>query len=161
MRLFNGKARYTDFDRPYELYVRRAERASGKVLSKGEFIDVVRRYCKSLSDKLECTGFVDLPFDIGSLSAVKITRTPKYNRTTKKYSSADNIDWSETKRTGVLTRKGDNITFGICFLPKRIKGMENFRSLGIVANRQLYRRMKKKFDDGNIQYYLPDIETYL
>lgn len=143
MRLFKDKARYPDFDRAYELYLKRSERASS-TMSKGEFIDVIRRYCKSLSDKLERDGFVDLPYDIGSLSAVKIDRKPKYNRTTGKY-----MPVAEGK------------AFGICFVPRFVKRMENFRSLGIVANRSLYRRMRKKYDDGELPFYLPDIETYL
>jgi len=160
MRLFNGKARYPDFDKPYELYLKRSER-SFSVLSKGMFIDIVRRYCKRLSEELDSNGYVDLPLDIGALSAVRISRTPKYDRTNKRYISADTIDWAETKRSGSIVRKHDNRTFGICFLPKRAKGMENFRAFGIVANRQLYRRMKNRFDDGELQFYLPDIETYL
>lgn len=143
---FNGKARHTDFSSGYSRYLGRCKKTpDDRVLGKGGYVDVVRAYCKHLADMLEAEGTIDLPCGIGSIVAVSIRRKPTYDK-------GRNM-WRGTR--------GDRYTFGFIFSPRRERGYENFRCYGFRANRELYKRMRKKYDDGELPFYLSDKESFL
>lgn len=162
MNLFLGESRYPDLSKGYELYLHRsAKTPKERILSLQQYNRIVKSYCKALADKLEDEGITDLPSNIGSIAAVNIRKKPTYDKTRKAYRPADLIDWDKTRETGGIVRKDCRITFGFVFVPKRIKGHENFRCFGIRANKALYKRMKKHYDAGTFNFYLADLETYL
>lgn len=131
---FNTQARYTDFSKSYDNYVKRSRR--GLSFDRNMYNRVIREYCKILADRLFTEGFVDLPKDMGSISAAVIRRKPQYRG--KKFVGFGGVDYA----TGL--RDGKYKTFGIVFLPKHSKNA-NLRCLGFVANKRLFRRMRDKY----------------
>lgn len=129
--LFNGKEHYTDFDRGYDVY--RARTKSRVVISNVMYRRIVRMYCRMLAGRLEEDGIVDLPCDLGTLSASVITRKAQYRG--KKFIGYGGYD----RNTGILD--GKLKTFGIVFMPKHTR-KGSLRCYGFVANRRLFRRMK-------------------
>ena len=143
---FNGKAHHPNFDAGYRRYLGRSKKTpDSRIFGKGEYVDVVRSYCQHLADMLESDGMIDLPCGIGSIVAVSIRRKPTYDKTRNA--------WRGTK--------GDKYTFDFIFSPRRESGYENFRCYGFRANRELYKKKKKKYDDGELSFYLNDKESFL
>lgn len=162
MVLFKGEARYPDLSNGYELYTHRsATTPKDRLLTEEQYNKVVKLFCKEYADRLEEEGMVDLPCEIGSVVAVEVTKRPTFDPCLGKYRTADNIDWAKTRQEGTIVRKDGRKTFGIAFVPRHTKGYGNFRCFGIRANKNLYKRMKKQYDSGTLEFYLPDLETYV
>ena len=162
MTLFKNKSRYPDLSSGYELYCNRSVKTpKDRILDRVLYNRIVKAFCKELADELEKDGIVDLPSDIGSVIAVGITKKPSYDVSLKKYRSADNVDWDATRKNGTVVRKDGNKTFGFVFQSKRVKGHGNFRCFGIRANKALYKRMRKCYDEGTLNFSLTDSELYL
>lgn len=156
---FKGEERYPDLKPGYELYSKRAYRTPEKNrLSEAEFSRIVKAYCKLLSERLVNEGFIELPYDIGAVAAVKIRRTPKFDPIRKSWRTADSIDWKETKKAGRIVRKDEQETIGFAFVPKHAKGRDIFRCFGIRSNRMLYDKVKERYDSGELR--LTNIETF-
>ena len=134
---FSGQARYTDFDRAYELYRKRSKK--NECFDKTVYRRVIRKYCRMLADRLQEEGFVDLPNDMGTIAAVILTRKPQYRG--KKFIGYGKMDWKTGRYDGNLK------AFGIAYLPRHDKN-DNLRAFGFVANRQLYKKMKAAWENG-------------
>ena len=134
---FNSKGHYTDFDKGYEIYLKRSR--FGETLTSKEYRRVIRDYCKMLAERLKKNGIIDLPNEIGSIAACTITRKPQFRG--DKFVGYGKMDWQKGHYDGTLK------TFGICFLPRHGKH-KNFRCFGFVANRQLFKEVKKIYEDG-------------
>lgn len=161
MKLFKNQSRYPDLSKGFETYRNRSKNTpEERIFDEVQYNRIVKKYCKMLSEVLQNEGIVDLPSDIGSIAAVSIKRKPLYNRKTKMFMTNDYIDWNETRKTGRIVRDDNPNTFGFVFVPKHIKGHENFRCFGIRANKTLYQRMRKHYDTGTFDFYLADINTY-
>ena len=132
---FNGQAHYANFDAGYELYKRRSR--AGEIVDEATYRKLVKSFCHRLSDKLMEDGIVDLPKEMGSIAAAIITRRPQYRN--KKFVGYGGIDWTTGKYDGKLK------TFGVVFLPGHSKN-RNLRSFGFVANKQLFKKLKKKYE---------------
>ena len=87
---FSGQGRYPDFDKGYELYVKRS-RTDG-YMDRASYARVVRKYCKMLAESLEEEGMVDLPAGLGSICAALFTRKPQYRG--DKFIGYGKMDWS-------------------------------------------------------------------
>jgi len=132
---FHGQGRYPDYDRGYALY---RKRNRGRVpLDEKTYNRVIRQFCKGLAGRLESEGCVDLPSDLGTISAAVITRKPQYRG--KKFIGYGKYDWKTRQFDGKLK------TFGIVFLPKH-SDKNSLRCYGFVANRRLFQRMKEMYD---------------
>lgn len=134
---FNGQGHYTDYSKGYEIYVRRSRK--GGYVDEKTYHRIVRRYCGWLAESLLEYGIIDLPSEMGSIAACTITRKPQYRG--KKFIGYGKMDWATGHFDGKLK------TFGLVYLPRHTKH-KNLRCYGFVANRQLFRRMKGKFEDG-------------
>lgn len=132
---FNGQAHYTDFDDAYALYVKRAK--YGNVLDEATYRKVIKKYCGMLADELEEKGIIDLPNNLGSISAAVLTRKPQYRG--DKFIGYGKMDWEKGHYDGTLK------TFGLVLLPKHNK-VRNIRCFGFVANRKLFKRLKEKYE---------------
>lgn len=162
MSLFSGDARYPDLDAAYDLYLKRSAKTPvSRVLDKAQFNRIVKLFCKSKADELEKTGMIDLPCGLGMIAAVKVERKPTFDTRTGKYRTSSRVDWDETRRTGKISFMDSADTFGFVFVPKWKKGNENLRCVGIRANKELYRRMKDKYDNGTLDFFLPDAENFI
>jgi hypothetical protein len=139
---FSGQARYPDFTDGYELYVRRARK--NEPVDIQTYTKVVKDYCKMLAECMESEGMVDLPSGLGSIAPVYMKRKAKYRK--KKFIGYGKWDWKYQRYDG------SPIAFGITFLPNQDKN-SNLRCYGFVANRQLFKRMKKKYDEGTNPWY--------
>lgn len=134
---FNGRGHYTDYSKGYELYVSRSR--------KGEYVDektyhrIVRKYCERLAANLLKCGIIDLPVEMGSIAACTITRKPQYRG--KQFIGYGKMDWKTGHFDGKLK------TFGLVYLPRQTKH-KNLRCYGFVANRQLFKRIKEKWENG-------------
>lgn len=138
---FNSQGHYTDFDKGYEIYLKRSR--FGDTLTSAQYRRVIREYCKKLACMLEEDGMVDLPSEIGSIAACTITRRPQFRGS--KFVGYGKMDWKKGHYDGSFK------TFGICFLPKRGKH-KNFRCYGFVANRQLFKRVKGIYESGKCDW---------
>ena len=134
---FNGQAHYTDFASGYDLYKKRSK--AGRSFSEREYRRVIRTYCRLLADSLVKNGIVDFPGELGSVVAAVITRKAQYRG--KKFIGYGGWDYKNKCYDGKLK------TFGMVYLPRQKKN-DNLRSFGFVANRQLFRRMKERFQDS-------------
>lgn len=134
---FSGQGRYTDFDEGYELYVKRSRK--NECFDHRTYNRVIRNFCAGLADTLVHDGMVDLPCFLGSVSVACLTRKPQYRG--DKFIGYGKMDWKKGHYDGELK------TFGVVFLPSRAK-TENLRCFGFVANRKLFKRLKKKYEDG-------------
>ena len=128
---FNGRGRYPEMGKGYDLYRRRA-RASEPVDLR-RYTAVLKGYCRMLAEDLEGEGSVDLPSGLGMITAVTIRRRPQYRG--KKFVGYGKMDWSKGHYDG------EPKAFGLAFLPRRNK-TGNLRCYGFVANRRLFQRMK-------------------
>lgn len=134
---FSGSARYAEMKEGYELYVRRSK--LGNTVDEKTYNRIVKAYCRMLADKLFEDGMVDLPGELGTITAATITRKPQYRG--KKFIGYGKMDWKRGHYDGRLK------AFGIVFLPRRER-TQNLRSYGFVANRRLFKRMKDSYDKG-------------
>lgn len=134
---FNGQGRYARFDEAYDTYVKRSRK--GDVVDKKTYKRAIKKYCSLLAQRLIEDGIVDLPMKLGSISAVNITRKPQYRG--KKFVGYGKMDWKKGHYDGKLK------TFGMAYLPRRGKN-SNLRSYGYVANRELFKKMKNKYETG-------------
>lgn len=143
---FEGKARRADYGPGYARYLSRCVKTpKDRVLDDKAYGKVIQAYCQHLADTLENQGIIDLPSGMGSIVAVRIRLKPQYN-----------------KAMGKWFTKGTNPhSFGFIYTPRREKGYENLRCYGYRANRRLYDRMRKKYDDGTLPFYLFDSEIYV
>ena len=132
---FSGLGRYPDFEMGYALYCRRNR--SGKKLDEATYSRVIRLFCKSLAERLERDGCVDLPSNLGTICTAIITRKPQYRN--KKFVGYGAFDWQKGQYDGKLK------TFGMVFLPKHNE-KDSLRCYGFVANRRLFKRMKEMYD---------------
>lgn len=132
---FNGQAHYANFDASYELYKRRSK--TGQIVDEATYKKLIKSYCHSLAEKLAENGIVDLPKEMGSIATAVITRKPQYRN--NKFIGYGGIDRATGKYDGKLK------TFGIVFLPGHGKN-GNLRSFGFVANKQLFRKLKKIYE---------------
>lgn len=143
MRLaFTNQGRYPEFERGYDLYVKRSK--TGNVMDIKSYKRVLRAYCKAMSEMLCKYGIVDLPCEIGSLSAAVLTRKPQYRG--KTFIGYGKKDWTTGEYDGTLK------TFGIVFLP-RMKKHHNLRCFGFVANRRLFKKMKNIYISDDCTWY--------
>lgn len=132
---FSGQGRYPDFDKGYELYVKR-NRTDG-YMDRESYARVVRKYCKMLAESLEEEGMVDLPAGLGSICAALFTRKPQYRG--EKFVGYGKMLWDKGHYDGSMK------AFGLLYMPRRDKS-QNLRCYGFVANRRLFQRMKEKYD---------------
>lgn len=161
-KLFNGEARYPDLDCSYDYYLsRRGESERSSTLSREDFNRVVKMYCKSLAEDLCSTGSIDLPCDMGMIAAVRVKRKPVFNTRTGKYTTGSSVDWDRTREEGKIVFGDGNDAFGFVFVPKWKKGNENLRCVGIRANKELYRKMKDMYNEGTLDFYLPDSDNFI
>ena len=130
---FNGEAHYTDFSDGYQLYVNRSRK--GQSVDKKTYNRIIRLYCQSLADGLLRNGMVDLPNEMGMIAAATIRRKPQYRG--KKFIGYGAMDWEKGHFDGTLK------SFGLVFLPKGNR--KNLRCYGFVANRELFKKMKKAY----------------
>lgn len=159
---FDNKARRPNYDSGYAKYLGRcAKTKADKVFDRSRYISIVKDYCKMLAQRLEDEGTIDLPCGMGSIVAVSIRRRPRYNKRTGKWHLANSIDWEMFRNEGVKMYKDDKYTFGFIYSPRREEGFENLRCYGIRANEELYSRMRKKYDDGELPFYLSDKDNYV
>ena len=132
---FNSQAHYTDFSDGYRLYVNRSRK--GESVDQKTYNRIIRLYCSSLADRLEEYGIIDLPNEMGMIAAAILTRKPQYRG--KTFVGFGKMDWEKGHYDGTLK------TFGLVFLPKMGK-KQNMRCYGFVANRQLFKRMKARYE---------------
>ena len=130
---FSGKARYPDMTDGYNLYVKRSR--SRECVDRKMYNRVIRDYCRSLTDRLLEEGMADIP-ELGSVAAANIRRKAQYRG--KKFIGYGKMDCEKGHLDGELH------AFGLVFLPNRNKS-SNVRSFGVVANRQLFKKMKALF----------------
>jgi hypothetical protein len=142
---FSGKAQYTDFDRGYELYVKRSKK--NECFDHKTYNRVIRMFCRGLAERLGRDGIVDLPNNLGSVAAARITRKPQYRG--DRFIGYGKMDWSTGHYDGQLK------TFGLVFLPSRDK-TQNLRCYGFVANRRLFQKMKRDYEGGECGWTLLD-----
>lgn len=139
---FSGQARHTDFSDGYALYVKRS-RNTATLLSFTEYKRVIRKYCAELAERLLHDGFVDLPCDMGLISAAQITRKPQYRG--KRFVGYGAMDWKTGCYDGRLK------AFGLVFLPPHNRN-RNLRCFGFVGNRRLFQQMKALYKSGNCRW---------
>ena len=135
---FNNEAHYTDFENAFALYRDRAR--GGDKVDLNTYKKVIRCFCKRLSERLVKEGMVDLPCDMGSITAASIMRKPQYRG--KKFVGYGKMDWKKGHYDGKLK------AFGLVYLPRRGQ-LKNLRSFGYVANRQLFKRMKQEYESDD------------
>lgn len=135
---FSGQARYADFSDGYALYRKRAK--SGSVMDEAMYHKVVKDYCTAVAERLERDGMADLP-GLGSIMSARITRKAQYRG--DKFVGYGGIDRQTGRYDGKLK------TFGMVFLPRQRK-KQNLRCYGFVANRRLFKRVKKNYEEGKI-----------
>lgn len=138
-------AHYPDLTDGYTLYVRRSK--GGRVFDEKMYARIVKMYCAILANRLLETGAVDLPKGLGTISAARLTRKPQYRG--KTFVGYGKMDWTTGQYDGKLK------TFGMVYLPKHGKN-NNLRSLGFVANRSLFKRMKSLYESGDCKWSLLD-----
>ena len=138
---FSGKARYTDFDKGFELYKKRSRTQCS--LTVKDYKKVVKLYCKALAERLEDEGMIDLPMKLGSVATVTLTRKPQFRG--KKFIGYGKMNWETKQYDGNLK------AFGIAFLPNRGRS-NNLRSFGFVANRALFKNIKSKYESGETDW---------
>lgn len=161
MMPFTHKAKYPDLTNGYLLYRNRSSLTpSDRLLTEQQFNRIVKKYCKHLACNVEECGVADLPSDIGAVVAVSIKKRPFYDTREKKFKPARSIDWNKTRETKELVYKTDPNTFGFMFVPKRMRGMGIFRCFGFAANKSLYKRLRAKYNDGILPFYLADKDIY-
>lgn len=135
MRLaFTNRAQYPNFIDSYELYKKRSKK--DLTVDYTTYKRIIKTYCRILAARLVDEGLIDLPCDLGSISAVILTRKPQYRG--KKFIGYGKMNWETGQFDGKLK------TFGITYLPKRVK-YANLRCLGFVANRQLFKKVKARY----------------
>jgi hypothetical protein len=133
---FSGQARYTDFSDGYALYLKRSKK--GNVLDEAMYRRVVKEYCQTAAERLIEDSMVDLP-EIGTITAVSLIRKAQYRG--DKFIGYGAKDWKTGRYDGKLK------TFGLVLMPKS-RRKQNLRCYGFVANRKLFKRMKKIYDSG-------------
>lgn len=141
----NNMAHYPDLADGYNLYVKRSK--GGRVFDRKMYARIVKMYCAILANRLLETGVVDLPKGLGTISAARLTRKPQYRG--KTFVGYGKMDWTTGQYDGKLK------TFGIVYLPKHGKN-NNLRSLGFVANRSLFKRMKSLYESCDCKWGLLD-----
>lgn len=146
MRLaFDNKGHYPDLSEGYALYIRRCRER--KPIGRKDYSRVVKAYCRLLAKRLEAEGAVDMPKELGTLTAARLTRKPQYRG--KRFVGYGKMDWTTGRYDGKLK------TFGIVYLPKHGKN-DNLRCLGFVANRSLFKRMKSRYENEECSWSLLD-----
>lgn len=133
---FDNEAHYVDYSDGYELYINRAR--SGKCVGKKLYGRIIRLYCIALAKRLKEYGMVDLPADIGIISTAIIERRPQYRG--KKFIGYGKMNWDTGHYDGTFN------TFGLVFIPK-LHRTNNLRCYGFVANRNLFKELKKIYND--------------
>lgn len=145
----------------YRIYLERCKNTDKKlVLTKTQYNNVVRMFCKGLAEDIENKGMVDLPCDTGMVAAVRIPRTPRYNKKEKKYSYTS-VDWDRTREEKRIVMSDGTETFGIAYVAKHTPKMSCSRCFGIRANKSLFKRMKKRYNEGELGFALSDINNYV
>ncbi len=142
---FNKMAHYPDFEDGYTLYLKR--KRTDIYVDKKTYKRIIKRYCRILVKSLIENGIIDLPCSIGSIVAARITRKPQYRG--KTFVGYGKKDW----KTGLYD--GNLKTFGIVFLPNR-KKHKNIRGLGFVANRELFKTIKDRYEKDKCSWELLD-----
>ena len=138
---FSGQARYADMTDGYNLYCKR--RRQKEPVSLDIYTKVVKDYCRMLAESLEKDGMIDLPSDLGTISAVVIKRKAQYRG--KRFYGYGAMDWKRKHLDGRYT------AFGLAYLPRMDK-TNNLRCYGFVGNRKLFKRMKEMYDNGTNQW---------
>lgn len=133
---FSGKAHYPDFEKGYELYVKRSK--TGNYMDFKTYKRVIKTYCRTLAERLCDDGYVDLPSGLGAIMAITLRRRPQYRG--DKFIGYGKMDWEKGHYDG------SSKAFGITFLPRRRK-KDNLRCYGFVANRRLFKKVKEKSED--------------
>ena len=134
---FDNQAKYTDFTKGYELYVKRSRK--NKPVSFDDYRRIVKAYCKHLSEKFDTAGMIDLPCGLGMITTALITRKPKYRD--GRFVGFGAMDWNTN------TLDGTYKAFGFVYLPRHRK-KDNLRCYGFVANRRLFKRIKEAYKSG-------------
>lgn len=135
---FNRQARYPDFAEAYERYKSGARTRA--CVDESTYRRIIRMYCGLLADRLVEDGMVDLPCDMGMIAVATIKRKARYIN--GKFAGYGRVDW---RRGGA--RDGSPTALGVVYIPTRRK-TANLRSYGFVANRVLYKRIKKAYESG-------------
>lgn len=129
---FSGYGRYAKYDDGYVLYCSRAR--SKDVVTKSQYMSIVKMYCKLIADEIEKTGFAELPY-IGNIMCAEIDRKPQYRG--NKFIGYGKRDYSKGGEYD-----GSIKAFGVVYMPNR-DATCNLRCLGFVANRRLFKKLKK------------------
>ena len=137
---FSGQARFPKFDEGYSMYLNR--KRTGDAVDLATYKKIVREYCRYLADNLLENGFADLPADLGTVSAATFTRRPIYRK--NKFVGYGKMDWINGQYDGSPT------AFGVAFLPKHKN--PNMRCFGFVANRSLFKRVKKEYESEECKW---------
>lgn len=130
-------------------------------LTRSQHRMAVEAYFRLLAGRLERTGWCDLPLDLGSVAAVRVTRRPRWDRAAKRYRSADTVDWAATRERGETVRRDGRDTLGFVLAPKDAPGRACAKCLGFVADRGLYSRCKARYDAGTLGFPLPDADDLI
>lgn len=144
---FSGKARYTDFTKGYDLYVKRSR--GGVPVDAKTYSRIVREYCRSIADELYRNGIADLPCQLGYIAAATLTRKPQYRG--KHFVGYGKWDFEKKCYDGNLK------AFGMVYMPRHNK-TKNLRCLGFVANRQLFKKMKERHQQYDCPWAPVDFE---
>lgn len=161
MTLFNGESHYPDMSDGYRIYLDRCRNTDKNlILTEKQYNNIVRMFCKSLASDIENNGMVDLPCDTGMIAAVRIQRTPKYIKNEKRYAYTA-VDWNKTREERRIVKTNEPETFGIAYIAKHTKKMVCSRCFGMRANKSLFKRMKKRYKDGELNFTISDINNYV
>ena len=144
---FSGKGRYADYTKGYDLYVKRNR--GGVDVDKATYARIVREYCRMLADDLLKNGIADMPCALGTIAAATLTRKPQYRG--KHFIGYGKWDFAKRCYDGTLK------AFGMVYLPRYGK-IKNLRSLGFVANRQLFKKMKEQHQKDSCPWVPIDFE---
>lgn len=161
MDLFNGESHYPDMSDGYRLYLERCRNTDERViLTEKQYNNVIRMFCRSLAGDIESNGMVDLPCGMGTIAAVRISRTPKYIKSERRYAYRS-VDWDRTRADGRIVISDEPYAFGIAYMAKHMSRVSNSRCFGIRANKALFKRMKSRYKEGSLGFQLVDMNNYV
>lgn len=138
---FGGQAHYTDFNDWYSIYCKR--NAQFNPVDLKTYKRVIKAYCRLLAERLEKEGQIELPSNVGTITAAFVTKKPQYRN--DKFVGYGAWNWKERRYDGKLK------AFAMVFLPSKGRN-ENLRCFGFVANRRLFKRMKVLYNERRVRW---------